>query len=108
MFQHMRNQAHLGMNRRKKPGSLRAATVVCLVLLALLAVIQVTHNHGAGSDADHCPLCIAIHSVVPLVVLLPALGLVRIGNVAPALLDVRVMIRYWHPTLFTRPPPAAL
>ena len=103
----MRDRAHFGMNRRTRPGSLRVATVVCLVLLALLAVIQVTHNHGAGSDTDRCPLCIAIHSVVPLVVLLPALGLVRIGNIAPALLAVRAIIRYWHPSLFTRPPPAA-
>ncbi len=104
----MRVEAHFGMNRRTKLSSLRVAIVVCLVLLALLAVIQVTHNHGAGSDADHCPLCIAMHSVVPLVVLLPTLGLVRIGNVAPASLAARAIIRYWHPTLFTRPPPAAL
>lgn len=81
------------------------ATVVCLILLALLAVIQVTHNHGPGSDADRCPLCIAIHSVVPLVALLPALGLARIGNFAPTSIKPCAIIRYWHPTLFTRPPP---
>jgi hypothetical protein len=76
--------------------------------VALLAVIQVTHVHAVDSDADHCPLCIAIHSVVPLVVLLPALGLVRIGNVAPALLDNRAIIRYWNAALFTRSPPSVL
>ncbi len=97
-----------GMNRRTKPGILRVATVLCLVLLALFAVIQVTHNHGAGSDADHCPLCIAMHSVVPLVVMIPALGLVRIASAAPALLEVRATSRYWYLALFTRPPPVVL
>jgi hypothetical protein len=32
--------------------------------------------------------------------------LVRIEVLAPSLLDTRAMPRYWHPTLFTRPPPA--
>jgi hypothetical protein len=80
--------------------------VVCLVLLAFLAVIQVTHVHASDSDADHCTLCIAMHSVVPLVIMLVSVVLVRIGTPAPALLEVRAIARYWYPTLFIRPPPA--
>ncbi len=80
--------------------------VVCLVFLALLAVAQVTHVHAVGNDADHCQLCIAMHSVVPIVIMLITVVLVRIEVLTPGLLEVRAIIRYWHPTLFIRPPPA--
>ena len=80
--------------------------MVCLVLLALLAVAQVTHVHAVGNDADHCLLCIAMHSVVPFVVMMAGVVLVRIGTAAPVMRETRTVIRYWHPTLFTRPPPA--
>jgi hypothetical protein len=32
--------------------------------------------------------------------------LVRLNAPAPPLLEARAVIRYWHPTLFTRPPPS--
>jgi hypothetical protein len=32
--------------------------------------------------------------------------MVRIGTPALARLEVRTVSRYWHPTLFNRPPPA--
>ena len=99
-------RAHLRRNRRLELGPLRAAAVVCLVLVALLAVAQVTHVHPVGSDADHCQLCIAMHTVVPFVVMATAVVLVRIGTAAPMVHEARTIIRYWHPNLFTRPPPA--
>jgi hypothetical protein len=85
---------------------LKAATVVCLVLLALLAVIQVTHVHASDADAEHCTLCVVMHSVVPLVIMLVTVVMVRIETSAPVILEARAIHRYWHPTLFTRPPPA--
>ena len=51
---------------------------MCLVLLAFLAVAQVMHVHASDSDADHCTLCLAMHSVVPLVIMLITVVLVRI------------------------------
>jgi hypothetical protein len=79
---------------------------VCLVLLALLAVAQVTHVHAVGSDADHCPLCVVMHSVVPFVVMAAGIVMIRLGTAAQPPLEVRTICRYWHPTLFNRPPPA--
>lgn len=98
-------RAHFGRNPVLGPSSLGIATIVCLILLAFLTVVQVAHVHPIGTDAEHCPLCIAIHSVVPLLVMVTALLLVKIGTAAPVLLEVRTISRYWHPTLFTRPPP---
>jgi hypothetical protein len=99
-------QAGLRTGPHSKQSALRVATVLCLVLLAFLAVIQVTHVHASDSDADHCTLCVMMHSVVPLVIMWVTAVLIRIGTPAPALLEVRVIARYWHPTLFIRPPPA--
>ena len=101
-------RSNFGRYYRPTQSSMRGVAVLCLILLALLTVVQVTHVHEIGTDADHCQLCVVIHSVVPLLMLVTALLLVRIVTVAPALVEVRPIVRYWHPTLFTRPPPAGL
>lgn len=99
-------RTQFGRNRRPSPSTLKVAAIVCLILLALLTVVQVTHVHAVGTDADHCQLCIVIHSVVPLLVLVTALLLVRMRLAAPVLDEIRPLTRYWHPDLFTRPPPS--
>jgi hypothetical protein len=94
-------------DRPSAPRSLAVATVVCLVLLALLAIVQVAHIHPLGTDADHCPLCIVMHTVAPVSVAAAAIILVQVGTPVP-LLEARATIRPWSPTLFTRPPPSSL
>ena len=87
------------------PRKAAVVTVVCLILLALLAVVQVAHIHPQASDADNCPLCIALHSAAPVAPAVAAIVIVALGTHAPAA-KVRVAARRpWHPTLFTRPPP---
>jgi hypothetical protein len=80
------------------------ATLVCLVLLTLLAVAQVAHVHPLETDTDHCPLCIAMHTAAPVAVTAAAVVLVHIESAAP-IFEARTVTRYWHPQLFTRPPP---
>ena len=98
-------QAHLHRRRRSKSRTLAAAIAVCLLLLVLLVVAQVVHTHSVESSSDHCSLCIAMHSVVPLAIMMVVVVLVRFGTTAPVPLEANTIIRYWHPTLFTRPPP---
>lgn len=97
--------AHFRSDSRSKPRAFGAAAVVCLVLLALLAVVQVAHFHPTDSDADHCPLCIVMHSAVPVAIAAAAVVLVQIETCAPVFEPLTVT-RHWHPKLFTRPPPA--
>jgi hypothetical protein len=84
---------------------LTLTTVLCLVLLTLLAVVQVTHLHPSQSEADRCPLCIVMQSAAPVAVAAAAVVLVQVGVSAPRveLSPVRV---HRHPELFIRPPPA--
>lgn len=81
-------------------------TVLCLLLLLVLAFGQVAHVHQNASDTDHCALCIVLHSAAPIAAAaIIVIVLVQSGSPAP-LKEVRLAIRTWHPSLFTRPPPA--
>jgi len=74
--------------------------------MALLAVVQVAHFHANETLADHCPLCVSMHTAAPVAVAAAAVVLVQIGAPAPVY-RARTAVRNWHPKLFTRPPPAA-
>ena len=91
-------------SRRRKPHAFGAAALVCLALLALLTVVQVAHMHPLASDADHCPLCIAMQSAAPVAVMAAVVVLVKFGAPAP-LVEARAVIRHWNPRHFTLPPP---
>jgi hypothetical protein len=97
-------QTFLSGRNRANSGALSLAAVVCLVLLTLLAVAQVVHVHPVDTDADHCPLCIAMHSAAPVAVAAPVVVLVEVERAAPVYQTLTIS-RYWHPQLFTRPPP---
>ena len=101
-------KGHRGQERtlRTAPRNFAVATVVCLILLALLAVVQIAHVHPLESDADHCPLCIVMHAVAPVAVAAAVIILVPLGKPVP-IVEPRSILRHWHPTLFTRPPPLA-
>jgi len=92
-------------NRRAKLSALPVVTLVCLFLLALLAVVQVAHTHPTESDADHCPLCIVMHTAAPVAMAAAAVVLVQFERSA-TVFEPRAVVRHWHPKLFTRPPPA--
>ena len=93
-------------HRLVSPGAFAAMMLVCIVLLAVLTVVQVAHVHATASDADRCPLCMVLHTAVPVAAATTVILLVQIAAAAPAQ-QVRAVTRDWHPHLFTRPPPAS-
>jgi hypothetical protein len=98
-------QADFRWDRRRKQDAFGLVVVVCLVLLALLTVVQVAHMHAIDKDADHCPLCIAMQSAAPIAIAATIVVLVRISTPAPILATRAVVRQHWHPKLYTRPPP---
>jgi hypothetical protein len=90
---------------RSKLHALPLVTVLCLALLALLTVVQVAHMHPLETDADHCQLCIAMHTAAPVAAAAAVVVLVKVGTQAPAV-EACVVVRHRHPKLFTRPPPS--
>jgi hypothetical protein len=99
-------QTRMSDDHGSKPRVLKTAMAVCLIVLMLLALVHVADAHSTASASDNCPLCIVMHSVVPFLIVAIVMALIRIGTHAPELLEVRALVRYWHPNLFIRPPPA--
>lgn len=81
--------------------------VVCLVLLALLAVMQIPHLHQTPRDAERCAICVVMHSAAPVATAAIHIVLVPLGVSMPVV-KARAMTRYWKSQLFTRPPPSSL
>jgi hypothetical protein len=79
--------------------------VVCVVMLAFLAVMQVPHLHATQSDADHCPLCVVMHSTAPVTPPTAAVVMVPVGAPEPQAEPVSTTHRP-ESSLFIRPPPA--
>jgi TRAP-type C4-dicarboxylate transport system permease small subunit len=80
--------------------------LVCLALLALLTFIQVAHVHSVDTDADHCPLCVVLHTAAPVAVAAAIIVLVEFETLAP-LVEVRSIRSHCRRQLFIRPPPSA-
>lgn len=99
-------KAYSCWNRVAVARLLPAVAVVCLVLLALLAVAQVAHLHANDSDADHCQLCIVMHTLAPVAVAAAVIVMVQLGTSAlPA--EPITVIRQRYSRLFIRPPPVS-
>jgi len=75
-------------------------------LLATLAFAQVAHLHSNPTDADHCQLCIAMHTAVPVAAAAVVVVLVPLGASAPQA-DPIVVVRQPQSRLFIRPPPVS-
>lgn len=79
---------------------------LCLVLLATLSIAQVTHVHSSAVDADHCQLCIVMHTAVPVTAVAAAIVLVEMGASAPQAEPILIP-RQRQLRLFIRPPPVS-
>jgi hypothetical protein len=96
--------------------------LACLLLVAGASSVQAVHIHGqwlpdhaqkAGPAADasqlpggedHCPLCVAMHSALPVSAHLQA-GRLLLLESATALVVDRAPECAWHFAMFSRPPP---
>ena len=96
-------RTHLRRARQFAPS---AVLVVCLVLMAWIAVVQVAHVHLNNSDTSQCTLCVVMHSAAPVAAAAAIVVLVQLGVQEPVS-QARSIVRHWHPQLFTRPPPAS-
>jgi uncharacterized membrane protein YqhA len=95
--------------RRQHRGRLSLLPVVaglCLVLLATLSIAQVTHLHSNPVDADHCQLCIVMHTAAPVTAVATAIVLVELGASAPQAEPIAIP-RQRQLRLFIRPPPVS-
>ncbi len=90
---------------RGKSTAFSVVAILCVVLLGVLAFVQVVHFHSNQTLADHCPLCVSLHSAAPVAAAVAAaIMLVQIGRSTPVL-EQHFVPRRRIAKLFTRPPP---
>jgi hypothetical protein len=68
-------------------------------------VVQVAHVHTVNTDADHCPICVVLHTAAPVAVAAALIILVEMQASVPVI-EVRLVHAQWQRQLFIRPPPA--
>lgn len=100
---------------------LRLLTLACLLLVAGASTVDAVHIHGewlphhevratAAADGaqlpgpDSCPLCVAMHSALPVVAQLEAVRLELVQCRLAQGVD-RAPETMWHFAMFSRPPP---
>jgi hypothetical protein len=91
---------------RARQSFLPVVAIVCLVLLTLLSVAQVAHLHSSDTDADHCQLCIVMHTLAPVAAAAAAIVMVQLGASAPQAEPIVIVLQR-QLRLFIRPPPVS-
>jgi len=99
-------QTQSGSNRRPL-GVARWTVLVCLLVLAVFATIQVTHVHVNEADPSHCTLCMVQQTAAPVAAMAMAIVMVALGASAPIAEPVAV-VRYRRERIFIRPPPRCI
>lgn len=117
----MSRPTHTGRTAGPQRIWLRALSVLCLVLVTVAGVAQTAHVHGdwlphhaaqAGSGPvqvgatgeESCPLCVAMHSALPVANFEAALVALLLGASISAKTGRKPDLP-WHFAAFSRPPP---
>jgi len=97
--------------------------MLCMLLMGVVGTVQAVHIHGdwlpqkaahvslpadgsQGEGEEHCPLCVAMHSALPVTMVVDPAPLLE----AAQPLSTRVLIapqKLWSFAMFGRPPPVA-
>jgi hypothetical protein len=117
--QHFKSKAPRTLSQ---PVRLRHWVGVLAVFLGLLG--QTLHTHAltsapsgtnshavlsaSASDIDTCPLCVAMHSSLPVADALPSAHIVPDSTLLVAAAVDRLPDDAWHFARFSRPPPAKI
>lgn len=98
-------QTLIRSDRRATPRTYAMVVLACLALLALLTVVQVAHVHSVATNADHCPLCMVLHTAAPVATAAAVIVLVQLDSAIPVI-EICAFTRIFDAQLFTRPPPS--
>jgi hypothetical protein len=103
------------------PHWLRVWAVLCVLLVGVVSTVQAAHVHGEwlthhgkrvslpmeasqGQGEEHCPLCVAMHSSLPVTMQVVPEPLRQVAQT----LTTRVLAapdKLWSFAMFSRPPP---
>jgi hypothetical protein len=99
----------------QRPVWLQVIALLCVLMVCVMSTVQVAHNHtdsvplkqnknhnGPAPD-DHCPLCVAMHSALPVSVHAPD-PVLQVQTLDKVAADALRVFR-WRFEMACRPPP---
>ena len=100
----------------QRPTWLRLLAILCVVVVCIMSTVLACHTHAEFSlkqnpqqhrspaTDDHCPLCVAMHSALPVSLHVTPEPMLQIQALDSAAADARRIFR-WRFEMASRPPP---
>jgi hypothetical protein len=97
--------------------------MMCVLLVGAIGTAEAAHIHGDwlpkiaahasnpanasdGQGEEHCPLCVAMHSTLPVTIQIVPVPVLEVGSALTARIRVAPQ-KLWSFAMFSRPPPVA-
>src|SRR5580698_4829396 len=107
-----------GCSGRQRPMWLRLLAILCVLVVCVMSTVLACHTHAdfsalkqtpqqrnAPAPDDHCPLCVAMHSALPVSLHVTPEPMLQIQALDSVAADARRIFR-WRFEMASRPPPA--
>ena len=112
----MRNLFQLGRSDRQGHQWLRLIAIACVLVICVMSTVQACHTHAEFSSMkqnrgngpapdDHCPLCVAMHSALPVPLHVAPEPMLHIQALDSVAANAERIFR-WRFEMASRPPPA--
>jgi hypothetical protein len=112
----MQNLFQLGRSDRQRPHWLRLIAIACVLVVCVMSTVQACHTHAQFSSMkqnrgngpapdDHCPLCVAMHSALPVPLHVAPEPMLHIQALDSVAANAERIFR-WRFEMASRPPPA--
>lgn len=107
-----------GGSERQRPTWLRLIAILCVLVVSIMSTVLACHTHAEFSALkqnsqqhngptpdDHCPLCVAMHSALPVSLHVTPEPMLQIQALDSVAADAQRTFR-WRFEMASRPPPA--
>jgi hypothetical protein len=112
----MQSLFQTGDSQQRRPLWLRLLAVLCVVVVCMMSTVLACHTHAdfsalkqnsqhhSPATDDHCPLCVAMHSALPVSLHVTPEPMLQIQSLNSVAADARRIFR-WRFEMASRPPP---
>jgi hypothetical protein len=112
----MQSYFQRGQRDERRPIWLRFVALLCVLVVCVMSTAQVCHTHSelsllkgpsqqnSPASDDHCPLCVAMHSALPVSLHIAPVPMLQMQALDSVAADAERIFR-WRFELASRPPP---
>ena len=104
-------------SEQRRPSWLRLLAILCVLVVCIMSTVLACHTHADFSALkqnsqhsnpatdDHCPLCVAMHSALPVSLHVTPEPMLQIQALSSVAADAQRIFR-WRFEMASRPPPS--